>query len=167
MALVPGHREGAIARHNKMPPRAYASKLNTYNALLSLGRFLVDERQLPPNAMVYAGLRVGEVSNLRQQDVDLEARVLTVRHGKGGKDRRVGIGNALHGRLMDYMRVRPGGETFFLSEKGEPFDGNKLAKRMKLLSGRLGVDITCHGLRRTFATLAAGQGRSSHLVMRT
>ena len=38
-----------------------------------------------------AGLRVSEVCHLTVADVDLEAAGLYVRHGKGGKDRRVPI----------------------------------------------------------------------------
>ena len=43
----------------------------------------------------HGGLRVSEALELRWEDVNLEARELTVRHGKGGKQRRVVIGESL------------------------------------------------------------------------
>lgn len=110
--------------------------------------------------MVFGGLRVSEVCNLRPNDVDLEARLINVRHGKGGKDRRVGISNALIGYLTAYQAIRPRGPAYFLQADGGTFDRNKVGKRLKLLARRLGIDITPHGLRRTFATLASSQGRS-------
>jgi excisionase family DNA binding protein len=111
--------------------------------------------------MVYGGLRVGEVCNLRHMDIDLAARTLTVRHGKGGKDRKVGITQGLQGYLTEYLSIRPkAGNQFFLQAHGPAWEPLMLAKRMKQVSERMNVDITCHGLRRTFATLAANQGRS-------
>lgn len=115
--------------------------------------------------MVYAGLRANEVSKLGVNDVDLENGIITIRLGKGGKTRRVGIGNALRPMLARYLSVRPNtNAAFFILPDGKLYDRNKLGKRMKSLAKRLKVDITCHGLRRTFATLAASQGRSINSI---
>ena len=43
---------------------------------------------------------------------------------------------------------------------GQPYDRNMLAKRIRVISRHMEVEITCHGFRRTFATLAAAQGRN-------
>lgn len=110
--------------------------------------------------MLYAGLRVSECCSLRPQDVDRTSRMLYVRHGKGGKDRRVGISAALLSYLDAYEAVRPQGKLYFADADGRAWDRTRLAKRMKLVSRDLGVDLTCHGLRRTMATLAAAQGRN-------
>ena len=54
-----------------------------------------------PAALLYgAGLRVMECLRLRVKDVDLERRVLTVRAGKGNKDRRA----PLPERVVEPMR---------------------------------------------------------------
>ncbi len=51
-------------------------------------------------ALLYgSGLRLIECLRLRVQDVDLERRELLVRHGKGGKDRRTMVPEALVGDL--------------------------------------------------------------------
>lgn len=111
--------------------------------------------------MVYAGLRVTEVCNLAPRDVDLDERVLTVIHGKGGKNRRVGISTALYSYLEEYQRVhRPRGDRYFLRADGSRWNKSHVAKRLKYLTRRHGIEVTAHALRRTFATLAAANGRS-------
>jgi integron integrase len=55
-------------------------------------------------ALLYgSGLRLNECFSLRVQDVDLERRELLIRHGKGGKDRRTMIPEAL---VADLLRQR-------------------------------------------------------------
>lgn len=68
-----------------------------------------------------AGLRRGEARKLQVRDVHLDARVLTVRNGKGGKDRLVPMTDRLVQRLADWFLldalkptdhlwpIRPGG----------------------------------------------------------
>lgn len=204
-------RATVLAVFSKIPPQSFNTKQNTYIALRSFGRFLIEDgriavrlvddlkalkprRQSEPRrthlkpgdahrlfdviltrpnlpcdnaafaaivgCMIFGGLRVSEVCNLRARDVDLDARYINVRYGKGGKDRRVGISNALIGYLREYQAHMAQGERFFVQRDGKSYDRNKVAKRMRLVAQRLGVDITPHGLRRTFATLAAGQGKS-------
>lgn len=114
--------------------------------------------------MVYAGLRVSEVMNLRAQDVDMTARVLTIRHGKGGKDRRVGISQSLMTYLEPYHQNRPDGASYFITPCGAAYDRRMIQKRLTAIARRLRLDITCHGLRRTFATLASNNGRSLDFV---
>ena len=73
---------------------------------------------------IYAcGLRASEARLLRFGDVDLAAGVLTIRDGKGGKDRQVPVSAPLRDRLADYhARVagRTGGDWFFPGTAGQP-----------------------------------------------
>ena len=56
-----------------------------------------------------AGLRLMECLRLRVQDIDFARREITVRHGKGGKDRRTMlpamVTDALHGQLAEARRL--------------------------------------------------------------
>ena len=56
-----------------------------------------------------AGLRLMECLRLRVQDIDFARREITVRHGKGGKDRRTMLPatgtDALHGQLAEARRL--------------------------------------------------------------
>lgn len=56
-----------------------------------------------------AGLRLMECMRLRVQDIDFVRREITVRHGKGGKDRRTMlpamVADALQGQLAEARRL--------------------------------------------------------------
>lgn len=52
------------------------------------------------------GLRLKELLELRVQDVDLERGILTVRHGKGDRDRQGVIPRVLRGRLEEHLDAR-------------------------------------------------------------
>lgn len=198
-----------------IPEESFSSKMNTYRALLTFGRFLIESGRLPEqvveaiadiklkrvcepkrpvlkaedlqrlfdtiltrkcapqdnlmlvavcSCMCYAGLRNSEVCNLRLEDVDLQERVITVRRGKGGKLRKVGISSVLKSRLEDYLKVRPNGPRFFNPSDGTTLSRPSLGRRMIALSNKLGIHVTCHALRRAFATLADKQGRSINSI---
>ena len=69
------------------------------------------------------GFRVGEVLKLRVRDVDLNQGVITVRQGKGRKDRLVPPALALVDRLRKYaarFENRPPDAAFFPGAKGGP-----------------------------------------------
>jgi len=51
-----------------------------------------------------AGLRLSEALRLRVKDVDLRRRVLTVRDGKGAKDRRTVLPESLLGAMQEQIR---------------------------------------------------------------
>ena len=65
-----------------------------------------DVRGLVLRLLYGAGLRLSEGLRLRMQDVDLAARAITVRDGKGGKDRTVMLPAALAGQMAEIMDAR-------------------------------------------------------------
>jgi len=52
------------------------------------------------------GLRLLETLRLRMKDIDLERRMVFVRHGKGGKDRMVPMAHPVVEPLREHMRMR-------------------------------------------------------------
>jgi integrase len=84
---------------------------------------------------IYAcGLRASEARLLRSGDVDLAAGVLTIRDGKGGKDRQVPVSAPLRDRLADYhARVagRTGGDWFFPGTSGRPLTVANIDKNFR------------------------------------
>lgn len=56
--------------------------------------------------LVDSGLRASELAALTLEDMDLESRSFTVRHGKGDKSRRVPYGNAVSRALSAYLARR-------------------------------------------------------------
>lgn len=111
--------------------------------------------------LVNTGLRVSELCNLKLEDVDMEAGIINVILGKGNKNRKVGVSLELKPALENYLRVRLGYDSkyFFVNKQGAKLDPRYLNKRFKRISNKTGIDITPHGLRRTFVTLNANKGR--------
>jgi excisionase family DNA binding protein len=116
--------------------------------------------------MAFAGLRVGEVAKLELAHLDLPNRLLHVVNGKGGKARLVGINARLQGLLEAYLAVRPtGGDTrLFLSARGTLLARDYLIRRLRRVRKFSGIEVSAHGLRRTFATLASNAGRPINLI---
>ena len=84
---------------------------------------------------IYAcGLRASEARLLRFDDVDLDTGVLTIRDGKGGKDRQVPVSAGLRDRLVGYhARVagRTGGDWFFPGTAGRPLTIGNIDKNFR------------------------------------
>jgi len=55
---------------------------------------------------IFTGIRKSELRNLELADVDLAKRLISIRSGKGAKDRIVTIPPQLAGILVDYLRER-------------------------------------------------------------
>ena len=111
---------------------------------------------------IYAcGLRASEARLLRFDDVDLDAGVLTIRDGKGGKDRQVPVSAGLHDRLAGYhARVagRTGGDWFFPGTAGRPLTIGNIDKNFRrflwqarIPHGGRGHGPRVHDLRHTMA----------------
>ena len=110
------------------------------------------------------GFRVGEVLKLRVRDVDLNQGVITVRQGKGRKDRLVPPALPLVGRLRKYatrFENRPPDAAFFPGPNGGPFSLRTvytLFRRLLLQCGiphaGRGKGPRIHDLRHLFAVHA-------------
>jgi len=75
---------------------------------------------LAARLMYGCGLRISEAVNLRVKDIDLEMLNLTVRDGKGGRDRIVPLPHSLAPRLVDHLaRVA----NLYKRDCAEGFDG--------------------------------------------
>ena len=108
--------------------------------------------------MLYAGLRRAEVLNLERAHVDLQAGLLRVVHGKGGKDRNLPINENLTPILETYLKVRDVdgiyNPYFFVSvQPGKPFSERGIRRLFDKLKAHTGLDFSPHALRHTFATL--------------
>lgn len=119
----------------------------------------------------FTGLRASELCNLKLLDVDLVNKKIFVYLGKGKKNRYVGICNRLYDYLVNYLKLRPRTnlENFFvttvrLSNEPVPFTPATLLRKVKRLSRRIGIEVNVHGLRRTFATVAANSGKPINII---
>jgi site-specific recombinase XerD len=106
--------------------------------------------------MLRAGLRVGEVINLKEHDLltlptdDQPARLRVF--GKGQKERVVLLTADAHAVLQEWIRQRPPSEydTIFLNSRGKPLTTSGVEWLLRRYSQPLGIKVTPHQLRHTF-----------------
>jgi site-specific recombinase XerD len=100
-----------------------------------------------------SGLRLGEVEELRMDDLDLAGRKLMVRQGKGQKDRAVYLTDATVRALKDYLAMRgPGPTDHVFFYRNRPVCKDLLRARIRDAGKRVGIAVTPHKLRHTCAT---------------
>ncbi len=107
--------------------------------------------------LIYScGLRASEVVNLRIEDIDFERKVVTVREGKGGKDRIVPITDSALNYIKLYLSKRRKDSPFvFTSKKAPKLTRQRLWQVIKKYAKKAGIDlrrISPHVLRHSFAT---------------
>lgn len=105
--------------------------------------------------MAYAGLRAMEVANLTWSDIETSGghAWITVRSGKGGKDRQVPVGEVVQ-RAMRRHGTRTRGPVF-LGRDGKQMRPNSVSQIVNAHLHRLGITATAHKLRARYATQAA------------
>jgi len=102
-----------------------------------------------------SGLRVSEVVDLKINNIDFFRRMITIRQGKGAKDRVTIVSEQTLLNIDKYLNeYKP---LVYLFESFEP--GNKLNVRsvqkvveMAAKSARVNPDVSAHSLRHSFAT---------------
>ncbi len=111
--------------------------------------------------LVYSGLRVSELCNLRLEDVDFEERVIYVRSGKGDKDRIVVVSQPVIDAIENYLYTREDDmEYLFSSRKSERISRVQVFRIVKKYAEMAGIkkDVTPHVLRHTLATTLLRRG---------
>jgi len=146
--------QGLLWAALKMPPRYDSSKLRpwTYYCLFGL--------------LSVSGLRLGEARNLKIEDVDIEAAVLTIRGTKFGKSRLVPLHASTCKVLANYIArrrrqsaVQAASPYLFCSSLGNRLDSGEIHRTFYALSREIGLrDLSqsrgprLHDMRHAFAT---------------
>jgi len=173
----------------RRPTRTFLDRPEHIRALLDAAAALDDEaridRRIPRRAMLatltFAGLRLGEMLDLRWGDVDLEAGRLRVNVSKTDAGRReVDLLAALSAELSTLRAHREPApqELLFATATGERQNPSNFRNRVLAASVRradeqlaarglaaLPAGLTPHSLRRTFASLLFVIGRPAPEVM--
>ncbi|MCF7802686.1 MAG: tyrosine-type recombinase/integrase [Candidatus Marinimicrobia bacterium] len=121
---------------------------------------------------LHTGLRVAELSNLRVGDLHLDygEKSLTVRNGKGGKDRVVKFGSEVKRHIKEYLDSRPSdSEYVFPSSRQARMSRSAIQKMVKKWMEDAGLPghYSVHSLRHTYATrLYKASGHNLRLVQK-
>ena len=121
--------------------------------------------------MLHAGLRAAEVLALTVYEVDWFSGQLTVRQGKGKKDRILWLNETLLEELRRWRARRPASLTglLFPTRKGTPVYSAALRAMVKRRGQKAGLghkDVHPHMLRHTFATELYRQTKDIRLVQK-
>ncbi len=113
------------------------------------------------------GLRASEVVNLKVSDIDSKRMVISIREGKGRKDRIVPLSENLLHILREYWQaVRPQTFLFPAWRTDRPLNrrtASRVCARARQDAG-LRQGITLHTLRHSFATHHLDQGTNIRLI---
>lgn len=101
-----------------------------------------------------AGLRRSELLNLKLEDIDSKRMVITVKHGKGNKDRITILSQSVLEDLRIYYKAFKPKVYLFEGIKGKQYSHTSVLKIIKNASKKANIkkNITPHMLRHSFAT---------------
>jgi len=104
--------------------------------------------------MYSAGLRRSELLNLKLEDIDSKRMVITVKHGKGNKDRLTILSPTVLKDLRKYYKEWQPKIYLFEGQKGGKYSAQSTLQIIKKAAKKAGIikNITPHMLRHSFAT---------------
>jgi integrase/recombinase XerD len=105
--------------------------------------------------MLYsAGLRAGEIIDLKVKDIDSKRKVIFIRKAKGFKDRTVMLSDKLTEMLRNYYKEYKPTTYLFEGQYGDKYSQSSMRKVLKDAAQRAGLreSPTLHWLRHSFAT---------------
>jgi integrase/recombinase XerD len=155
----------------KLPTVLSIEEINNLIDTLPLNN-AIDYRNKAMIELTYsAGLRVGELVNLKLGDVHLELGFIKV-YGKGSKERIVPIGELATDSLNNYLSqarpslVKKNTDFIFLTQRGKPLTRQAffLTLKEKAKSAGITKNISPHTLRHSFASHLLERGIDLRLI---
>jgi len=163
LAANPAHTVKGARREEKEPTILYKEQ---YKALLYEASDNIRDYAII-QTFLQTGIRLGELANLRVDDVDLEHRLLTVRQGKGKKDRQIPLVDDVVKALRNYLRFRNtqlimDDDILFLAKNGTSMNVSTVKYTVAKYVKRAGIrkKTGVHTLRHTFGAHKADKNMS-------
>ncbi len=105
------------------------------------------------SVLLDCGLRISELASLTTNDIDLETGSITIRNGKGGKQRIVCLGKTALYALRKYVIYHRKCEIdgVFINRSGKPLEIGGIRILIKRLGQNAGIKVHPHKLRHTYA----------------
>lgn len=162
--------EDGMARPDTLPKVLTATEVERFVATFEL-RYRTPHRDLcMSRLMLEAGLRCGEVVAVRPHHLDMQTCKLTVREGKGAKDRVLWIRNDLRDLIARWKTRRPESEFLFPTSSGKAVSTRQVRSMVKRRARKADVAewerVSPHTLRHTFATNLYRETKDLRLVQK-
>lgn len=134
-------------------------------------RRLIDSVNNPKHKLILKtiyglGLRVSELINLRQEEIDFNRKLVHIRDAKGSKDRYVNLPDRLYEDLKSYIRLNNGKYVF--SGRKEKITIKTVQKIFENALKKSGINkkASCHTLRHSFATHLLENGVDIRIIQK-
>jgi len=114
---------------------------------------------------LFTGMRRGEIFKLKWNDIDFERGFITLRDPKGGKDQVIPLNDAARDVFQNHART-PGSDYVFPGKNGGYI--KELKRPLNQIKAKAGLPKDfrpLHGLRHTFASIAASSGKVDLYVL--
>ncbi len=134
------------------------SVLPTILTLKEISKILDQVKNLKHKTMLLliysAGLRLGELLNLKPEDINSEAMKIHIRQGKGKKDRYVMLSENVLSLLKTYYTEYKPKDYLFEGQKGGQYSPKSVQTVFKRALSKTGIKkkASVHTLRHSFAT---------------
>ncbi|PJR04033.1 tyrosine-type recombinase/integrase [Avrilella dinanensis] len=118
-------------------------------------------------ATIYScGLRLSELTSLMIKDVDSKAMTVTIRQGKGNRDRVVVLSEKLLFLLRDYFKEYKPKEYLFEGQSGGKYSERSVQQVLKQILAKANIKTkgSVHTLRHSYATHLIEQGTDVRFV---
>ncbi|MBU1727895.1 site-specific integrase [Patescibacteria group bacterium] len=113
-----------------------------------------------------SGLRLSELLNLKRQDIDFDRNLINVKSGKGKKDRVTLISNDLRLDLLKYYSNYQFNTEYILEGRKGKYTKKSVQKVLDNLGKSIGIKVTPHMLRHSFATHLLEQGTDIRIIQK-
>ena len=113
-----------------------------------------------------AGLRIGELLNLKIKDIDSDRMQIRIENGKGQKDRYSILSKKVLQILREYVREYQPNEYLFEGQGGGQYSSSSIQALMRRHKKQCGITkkATPHTLRHSFATHLLDNGTDTRFI---
>lgn len=122
--------------------------------------------------MSNTGIRRKELACIDIQNINLSNNTIAIYKSKGDKPRIISFSNSIKSKLFEYLNLRKSilkqrnkiHNMLFIKTNGDPLNINTISTIMHFISKKTNIKVTCHSLRRGFATDMAENGTDIYVI---
>ncbi|KLI28479.1 tyrosine-type recombinase/integrase [Brachyspira hyodysenteriae] len=122
--------------------------------------------------MSNTGIRRKELACIDIENINLSNNTITIYKTKGDKPRIISFSNSIKSKLFEYLKLRKSilkqrnkiHNMLFIKTNGDALNINTISTIMHFISKKTNMKVTCHSLRRGFATDMAENGTDIYVI---